>query len=57
MVDSEESVEESSGSESVVVWDSEEEEEGREVVEAEDVEGPERMAKVVWGFLCFRRRF
>lgn len=51
MMDSEESVEESSGSESVVVGDPEEGEEGREVVEAEDVEGPERMAKVVWGFL------
>ena len=56
MVDSEESVEESSGSESVV-GDTEEEEEGREVVGAEDVERPERIDKVVWGFLYFRRRF
>lgn len=57
MVDSEESVEESSWSESVVVGDPEEGEEAREVVEAEDVEGPERMAKVVWGFLYFRLLF
>lgn len=46
MVDSEESVEESSGSESVV-GDPEEDGERREVVEAEDVEGPERIDKVV----------
>lgn len=54
-MDSEESVEGCSESDSVVV-DSDEEE-GGEVVEAEDVEGLERMVElVVRGLLCFRRR-